>query len=147
MANVQSCLAQKPQTLVSLNSQASVFEALELMRDRKVRSVMIVDEGTLVGIVSERDCALKVLLPGLDVRATRLSQVMTDRPITVTGKDTVDHCMKEMTTRSIRHLPVVESGQVIGMISVGDIVKELIRQQEQHIRYLETYIKGHSTEY
>lgn len=147
MANVQSCLSQKPQAIFSLRSDATVHEALELMRDRKVRSVMIIDDGHLAGIVSERDCALKVLLPGLDARATRLSQVMTGQPITVTGKDTMDHCMKEMTTRSIRHLPVVDGGKVVGMISVGDIVKELMRQQEQHIRYLETYIKGHAAEY
>lgn len=147
MATVQTCLSQKPPALVSLNSGSSVQQALQLMRDQKVRSVMVIDEGRLVGIVSERDCALKVLLPGMDARSTTLAQVMTVEPVTVTRADSVDHCMREMAARSIRHLPVVEGGQVVGMLSVGDIVKEIMRQQVEHIRYLETYIKGHSGAY
>lgn len=147
MATVQSCLSQKPTALVSLGSSSTVHEALQTMLDRKIRSVMVIDQGKLVGIVSERDCALKVLLPGLDARSTTLSQVMTVDPVTVTRSDSVDHCMREMTARSIRHLPVVEGTQVVGMISVGDIVKEIMRQQVDHIRYLETYIKGHAAAY
>jgi len=147
MATVQSCIAQKPHVLHCLGPQDTVQAALQLMSDHRVRSVMVIEGGALKGIVSERDCALKVLLPGLDARSTPLAAVMTGDPVTVGLRDSLEHCMREMTTRSIRHLPVVEGGAVIGMISIGDIVKDIMRQQEQHIRYLETYIKGHSASY
>jgi CBS domain-containing protein len=147
MTTVKTCIAQKPPAIFSLESGASVFDALELMHAHRIRSVMIVDRGALKGIVSERDCALKVLRAGLDAHTTRLAEIMTSEPITVTPEDSLDNCMKIMTTRSIRHLPVMGASGVVGMISVGDIVKELMRQQQQHIQYLETYIKGHSGSY
>lgn len=147
MATVQTCLDQKPRALHALSPRHHVRDALDLMREHRIRSVMVMDGPVLTGIVSERDCALKVLLPGLDATRTPLSDVMTAAPVTVSPQDTLDHCMREMTTRSIRHLPVVAAGAVVGMISIGDIVKDIMRQQEQHIRYLETYIKGHSGAY
>jgi signal-transduction protein with cAMP-binding, CBS, and nucleotidyltransferase domain len=105
------------------------------------------DGENLEGILSQGDCAMKVLYLGLDSKTVLLSSVMTKDPISVKPSDLTDHCMKIMAERRIRHLPVIEHGKVIGMVSVGDIVKELLLQQEQHIKYLETYIKGHAMEY
>jgi CBS domain-containing protein len=147
MATVQSCLDQKSRAVHALSPRHQVRDALQLMHEHRIRSVMVMDGNVLAGIVSERDCALKVLLPGLDANNTPLSAVMTAAPVTVAPQDSLDHCMREMTTRSIRHLPVLSGGAVVGMISIGDIVKDIMRQQEQHIRYLETYIKGHSGSY
>ena len=147
MTTVKACIAKKPAGVYSLPSSASVLQALQMMRDRKVRAVLAIDDDALQGIVSQGDCAIKVLLAGRDPSATRLDAIMTRAPLTVVQTDTLDHCMKTMVTRSIRHLPVEEEGRVLGMVSIGDIVKEIMEMQGQHIRYLETDIKGHSGEY
>jgi CBS domain-containing protein len=148
MITVQECLSRKPAAVLALRSTDTVHAALALMRERKVRSVLITEDGRLEGIVSQGDCAMKVLFHGLDAHKVLLDAIMTRKPLTVGLKDAIDHCMKVMAERRIRHLPVVsEDNTVLGMVSVGDVVKEIIRQQEQHIRYLETYIKGHTLEY
>ncbi|NDI22871.1 MAG: CBS domain-containing protein, partial [Betaproteobacteria bacterium] len=138
---------RKGAKIFSLPSSASVYEALSLMREAKIRSVLVMDGELLQGILSQGDCAMKVLYVGLDPHSVALSSVMTPDPISVKPSDLTDHCMKIMAERRIRHLPVTEQGKVLGMVSVGDIVKELLLQQEQHIKYLETYIKGHALEY
>jgi len=104
---------------------------------------MVIDEGKLVGMVSQGDCAIKVLLAGLDPATTPLSQIMTPNPMTVTVNDTMQSCMETMSSGNFRHLPVVTDGQVVGMVSVGDIVKDIISQQGDHIKHLETFIRGH----
>jgi len=147
MSSVRDCLSRKGAKVLSLPSSATVFEAFALMRETKIRSVLVMDGERLEGILSQGDCAMKVLFLGLDPKTVKLSSVMTREPITVTPSDLTDHCMKIMAERRIRHLPVVNQDKVIGMVSVGDIVKELLLQQEQHIKYLETYIKGHALEY
>lgn len=147
MVTVQECLSRKPAAVLSLRSSDTVHNALALMRERKIRSVLITEDRRLKGIVSQGDCAMKVLYHGLDPHAVLLDTIMTRDPMTVGVQDAIDHCMKIMAERRIRHLPVIEHGKVIGMVSVGDIVKELLLQQEQHIKYLETYIKGHAMEY
>lgn len=147
MSTVKSCIARKSGEIFSLPSTASVLEALQTMKERRIRAVMIVDGGQLAGIVSQGDCAIRVLLPGRDAAATPVSEIMTRDPLTVTPQHTIDHCMKVMMTRSIRHLPVTDLGRVIGMVSIGDVVKEIMQQQGELIKYLETYIKGHSVEY
>ena len=88
-----------------------------------------------------------MLLPGRDASATKVAEIMTRDPLTVAPQHTIDHCMKIMMSRSIRHLPVVDSGKVSGMISIGDVVKDIMQQQGELIKYLETYIKGHAVEY
>lgn len=147
MSSVKTCLARKSGDIHSLTSTDSVQLALETMRGRRIRSVMVIDEGRLSGIVSQGDCAIRVLLPGLDAASTPVSAIMTRDPLTVGINTSIDQCMKLMMTRSIRHLPVVEAGEVIGMISIGDVVKDIMQQQGELIKYLETYIKGHAVEY
>ena len=147
MSTVKSCLARKSGQIYSLPSSASVLEALQMMRERRVRAVLVIDQGQLAGIISQGDCAIRVLLPGRDASETRVSEIMTRDPVTVAPQHTIDHCMKIMMTRSIRHLPVVDAGQVTGMVSIGDAVKDIMQQQGELIKYLETYIKGHAVEY
>jgi CBS domain-containing protein len=147
MSSVKTCLARKSGEVHSLSSGDTVQLALETMRGRRIRSVVVVDEGRLSGIISQGDCAIRVLLPGLDAAQTPISAIMTRDPLTVGLDTSIDQCMKIMMTRSIRHLPVVDEGRVIGMISIGDVVKDIMQQQGELIKYLETYIKGHSVEY
>ena len=143
MATVKNCVDQKSATIISLTSADSVFDALELMKANKIRSIMIIDGGALKGIVSQGDCAIKVLLPGWNAKQTQLATIMTKDPVTVVMADELDKCMNTMASRNIRHLPVVENGTVVGMVSIGDIVKDIIRQQGDQIKQLETYILGH----
>jgi CBS domain-containing protein len=147
MSTVKSCIAQKSGLVFSLPSTASVQQALQLMKDRRVRAVLVIDDDVLSGIVSQGDCAIRVLLAGRDPHKTSLADIMTGNPLTVGMAMNLDQCMKIMMERSIRHLPVVEASKVVGMISIGDIVKDIIQQQGMHIKYLETYIKGHAVEY
>ena len=143
MATVKNCIDQKSATIISLTSSNSVFDALELMKNNKVRSIMIIENGALIGIVTQGDCAIKVLLPGWNAKQTLLGSVMTKNPVTVGLADELDTCMNTMASRNVRHLPVVGSGKVLGMVSIGDIVKDIIRQQGDQIKQLETFIKGH----
>ena len=143
MSTVKECLDQKPNTIISVSPDDKVFRALELMRDKRVRAIIVLEGDRLAGIVSQGDCAIKVLLPGADARQIAIESIMTPNPITVELNDTLEKCMGVMVQRHIRHLPVVNGGKVIGVISIGDIVKEIIRMQGDHIQFLETYIKGH----
>ena len=143
MATVKNCIDQKSAAVISLAPSDSVFDALELMKNNKIRSIMIIDGGALKGIVSQGDCAIKVLLPGWNAKQTLLSAIMTKDPVTVALADELGQCMNTMASRNIRHLPVVDNGKVVGMVSIGDIVKDIIRQQGDQIKQLETYILGH----
>ena len=143
MATVKNCIDQKSAIVISLTPQDSVFDALELMKNNKVRSIMIMENGKLEGIVTQGDCAIKVLLPGWNAKQTLLTTIMTQNPVTVGLEDELGTCMNTMSQRNIRHLPVVDKGKVAGMVSIGDIVKDIIRQQHDQIKQLETYIKGH----
>jgi CBS domain-containing protein len=145
MTSVKTCLAQKPQPLVtiSVNSDQKVIEALQLMRDNRVRAILVIDNGNLTGILTQGDCAIKVLLPGLDAKQVQVKEVMTINPITVKLDDPIEACTGLMAARNFRHLPVLEAGVVVGVISIGDVVKDSIRQMGQQIGFLETYIKGH----
>ena len=143
MATVKNCIDQKSAAIISLTPADSVFDALELMKNNKIRSIMIIDGGVLKGIVTQGDCAIKVLLPGWNAKQTLLATIMTKDPVTVALADELGQCMNTMASRNIRHLPVVDKGAVVGMVSVGDIVKDIIRQQGDQIKQLETYILGH----
>ena len=113
------------------------------MRNNRVRAVLVIEGKSLLGIVSQGDCAIKVLLPELNPKTTQIHEIMTKNLITVSLNDDLDHCMGLMASSSIRHLPVLEQNQVVGVVSIGDIVKNIISQQGDQIKYLETYIKGH----
>ena len=143
MATVQQCLQSKPSRLVSVRSSDFVVQALQLMRDHRVRAVLVVDDNKLVGIVTQGDCAIKVLLPGKDAKATVVSEVMTRDPMTVRPADPLEACMGLMANRGFRHLPVLEGSRVVGVISVGDVVKDQVRRMGEQIGFLETYIRGH----
>ena len=143
MSSVKTCLEKKSGQLFSLSSTDQVHQALELMRSNRVRSVLVIDDGTLVGVVTQGDCAIKVLLSGLNARQTRLAEIMTPAPVTVAITDSLQFCMGIMSNRNIRHLPVLTKGKVVGMVSIGDIVKDIMSQQGDQIKQLETFIKGH----
>jgi CBS domain-containing protein len=143
MSSVKSCIEKKSGVVFSLPSTAPVQQALELMRNNRIRSVMVIDDGALAGIVTQGDCAIKVLLPGLSATQTLVSEIMTRSPLTVTMNETLQQCMAIMTSRNFRHLPVLEKGRVVGMVSIGDIVKDIMSLQGDQITFLETYIKGH----
>ncbi len=121
----------------------AVVQALTLMRDNRVRAVLVMEGDQLAGIVTQGDCAIKVLLPGLDAKQVAVRTVMTSNPMTVKPDDPLEACMGLMASRNFRHLPVLDNGKVVGVISIGDVVKDNIRQMGQQINFLETYIKGH----
>lgn len=140
MTTVKLVLSQKSSTLIHVRSDDMVVKALQQMRDNRVRSVLVIDDGVLVGIITQGDCAIKVLLPGLDAKDTQVSQVMTSKPITVKLSDRVDACMGLMVSKGFRHLPVLESGAVVGVISIGDVVKDVIRDLQLNVGELTRYI-------
>ncbi|MBC7716140.1 MAG: CBS domain-containing protein [Pseudorhodobacter sp.] len=145
MTSVKTCLEQKPQpiVLVSVAPHDRVVTALQLMRDNRVRAVLVMEGERLKGIVTQGDCAIKVLLPGLDAKQVAVKDIMTVDPVTVKLSDPIEACTGLMASRNFRHLPVVEASKVVGVVSIGDVVKDSIRQMGQQINFLETYIKGH----
>ncbi|QAU44393.1 CBS domain-containing protein [Bradyrhizobium guangzhouense] len=140
MSTVKSALAQKSGALIHVRSSDMIVEALRQMRDNRVRSVLVIDDDVLVGIVTQGDCAIKVLLPGLDAKQTPVRQVMTVNPVTVKPDNQLAECMAMMAQRSFRHLPVLDAGKVVGVISIGDVVKNIIRDLEHNVDDLMGYI-------
>ncbi len=140
MNTVQSALARKSGALIHVRSGDMVVKALLQMRDNRVRSVLVIDDEVLVGIVTQGDCAIKVLLPGLDAKQTVVSQVMTRDPMTVKLSDPLEACMSLMAARGFRHLPVLEEGKVVGVISIGDVVKDIIHDLQHNVGDLMGYI-------
>jgi CBS domain-containing protein len=144
MPTVRSCLQSKPTRLITVQPENAVVHALQLMRDNRVRAVLVVDAaGALSGIVTQGDCAIKVLLPGKDARSTLVREVMTADPMTVKPEDPLEACMGLMANRGFRHIPVLDGSQLVGVISIGDVVKDQVHRMGQQIGFLETYIKGH----
>jgi CBS domain-containing protein len=143
MATVKQCIDQKTNTVFSVRSSDSVEQALIMMRDNRVRAILVIDDGVLMGIVSQGDCAIKVLLPHSSPKQTAISKIMTAKPLTVALSNSLEECMAIMVHKHIRHLPVLDENKVVGVISIGDIVKNIIESQDNQIKFLETYIKGH----
>jgi CBS domain-containing protein len=141
MPLVKNCLANKSNTLISVKSSDNVFKVLELMRDNLVRSVLVIDSDKLVGIISQGDCAIKVLLLGLSAKEVLVKNVMTANPISVSYEDDLRDCMQIMISKRIRHLPVVDQDKVKGVISIGDVVKDTLEHRTGQIKFLERYIK------
>ncbi|MDJ0910509.1 MAG: CBS domain-containing protein [Woeseiaceae bacterium] len=142
MKLVQHLLAAKGGQVVSIAPDASVFDAIKLMADKEIGSLVVMDGDTLAGIVTERDYARKVILKGRSSEATAVKDIMTPDVLTTTPDAPVDRCMAMMTDKRCRHLPVVEDGAVIGMISIGDLVQAIIADQKEEIEQLEHYISG-----
>jgi CBS domain-containing protein len=143
MTTVKQCIDPKDKAVISVRSSDSTEDALKLMRDKRVRAILVIDDEQLVGIVSQGDCAIKVLLPHRDPKLTPVSDIMSSNPFTVSLSNSLDECMAIMVHKHIRHLPVIEQKKVIGVVSIGDIVKNVIELQASQIKFLETYIKGH----
>lgn len=124
----------------SVRSEASVYDAIVLMAEKGVGALLVIDSGTLTGIVSERDYARKVILQGRSSHETPVADIMSSPVITVTPAHTVGECMRIVTEKRIRHLPVVENGQVTGIVSIGDLVNWVVSEQQEAIRHLEAWI-------
>lgn len=143
MTTVKQLIEQKAKTIFSVRSSDTVENVLLLMRDHRVRAILVVDDGNLMGIVSQGDCAIKVLLPHNNPKEVAVSKIMTANPLTVMPSNSLEECMAIMVHKHIRHLPVLEKNKVVGVISVGDLVKSIIEVQDIQIKFLETYINGH----
>ena len=139
---VQQLLNRKSSGIYSIKPDASVLEALELMAREDISSVLVMEDGALRGIFTERDYARKVILRGRNSRDTVVRELMTSQLITITPEQDINDCMTIMTERHIRHLPVLENGQIVGLISIGDVVKSIIAGHEGTFQQLAGYIAG-----
>jgi CBS domain-containing protein len=140
MPVVRHLLERKGRALYSIGPDDPVLEAIRMMAEHHIGALLVMREGELVGIISERDYARKVILRGRSSSETPVHQIMSTPVITVSPTHTLDQCMRIVTERRIRHLPVVESGGVVGVISIGDLVKAVIEEQQRTIEQLESYI-------
>ena len=139
---IATILASKGYEIWAVPPDASVLEAIALMAEKRIGAVLVTSGVTLLGIVSERDYARKVILQGRSSKETKVSQIMTCSVVTVEPSDTVEDCMRIITQRHIRHLPVLDHGQLVGLVSIGDLVKSLICSQAFTIHQLESFIAG-----
>lgn len=143
MLNVAHILQAKPeQTVYTIAPDQTVLAALTLMADKGIGAVIVMDRDEVVGILSERDYARKVALMERSSQDTRVADIMTSKVLTVERKTSIDACLTLMTERHLRHLPVVENSQLVGLVSIGDLVKGVIEQQKAHIDQLQNYISN-----
>jgi len=140
MHTVSQLLQAKGTEIHTIGSDATVFDALKLMAEKDVGALVVVDDGRLAGIISERDYARKVILLGKSSHDMVVREIMSAKVITVHPGQTVEECMALMTGKRVRHLPVTEGERLIGVLSIGDLVKDVITEQEQTIKQLESYI-------
>ncbi|MGB4075469.1 CBS domain-containing protein [Pseudomonas sp.] len=143
MKTVAEILRAKPHAAIySVSPDTSVLDAVKLLAEKGIGALVVLDKGRLVGIVSERDYARKVALLDRSASSTLISEIMTAEVLTVGLRDTSQHCMQLMTDRHLRHLPVIAEGELIGLLSIGDLVKHTIAEQASLIQQLEQYIRG-----
>ena len=140
MKTLKQLLEAKGRNVYSISPDARVFDALKLMADKSVGALIVIEGGRIVGILSERDYARKVILHGKSSHDLEVREIMTSKVIAVQPGQTVEECMALMTEKRIRHLPVTEGERLIGVLSIGDLVKEVIAEQRQTIEQLESYI-------
>jgi CBS domain-containing protein len=142
MTHVHQLLQGKSTGLWTIGPKASVYEALELMAQKDIGALPVMEKGKLVGMFSERDYARKVVLKGRASKSTTVGELMTSRVFFVKPDQTLEQCMALMTEKHVRHLPVLEDGDLIGIVTIGDLVKSIIADQEITIRSLQNYIVG-----
>jgi len=143
MKLVKHLLDAKGRNVISISADASVFDAIKMMADESIGSLVVLDENEgLVGIVTERDYARKVIVKGRSSGDTWVADIMTTDVLTTSCEHTVKSCMEIMTEKKLRHLPVVEDGRVVAMVSIGDLVQAIIADQQEEIEHLEQYISG-----
>lgn len=142
MKTVHFILEKKPKAVFSVAADTSVYEALQIMMDKNISALLIMNGGQLLGVFTERDYARKIVLQGRTSKDTAIGDVMTKNPVTVTSSESVEKCMKLMTENHFRHLPVVDNKAVAGMISIGDILKHVIEDQKNTIDHLQSYIQS-----
>ncbi len=142
MKLVKQLLDTKGRDILSISPDASVLDAIKVMAEKAVGALVVLQDSALAGVVTERDYARKVILKGRSSKSTLVSEIMTPKVITTTGDSTVQECMYMMTDCRIRHLPVVDGETVVGIISIGDLVKAVIADQKAEIEHLEHYISG-----
>lgn len=142
MKTVAQILQTKGSDVWSVESTATVYSALELMAERNVGAVLVTESGRPVGILSERDYARKVILAERVSRNTAAREIMTPKPVCVRPDQSAEECMALMTDKRIRHLPVLEGEAIVGLISIGDVVKSMLSEREFQIQQLENYIAG-----
>jgi CBS domain-containing protein len=139
---ISSIMSGKSGEIWTIPTDASVYSAIELMADKGIGALLVMEDGRLAGILSERDYARKVILKGRHSTDTFVREIMTESPITIGLNCTVDEAMHLITEHRVRHLPVVDQGRVVGVLSIGDLVKWIITSQEQTIEHLQKYIAG-----
>lgn len=142
MYSVRHLLHEKGGQIWSVGPKATVYEALELMAEKNAGAVLVLENSKLIGIFTERDYARKVVLKGKTSKTTTVGELMTTEILYVNPDDTIEDCMALMTEKRTRHLPVMESGKLVGLVSIGDVVKAIISDREFTIRELERYITG-----
>jgi CBS domain-containing protein len=142
MRTIRQLLGGKGNAVFTISPEATMYQALQEMAEHEVGALVVTEEGEVVGLVSERDYARKLVLKGRFSKDTPVREIMTQAVVCVSSKQTIEGCMALMTEKRVRHLPVIENGQLAGLISIGDVVKEIIEHQQSTIEELEHYISG-----
>lgn len=141
MKKVSAVLSRKGKNIASVNPDTTVVEALKFMAESNIGSVIVLENGAYLGIMTERDYSRKVILKGKNSSETKVAEIMSDDLPRVSPNDTIEHCMKLMTDQHIRYMPVFENNQIVGIISMSDVVKETILAQKETIDHLQNYIQ------
>lgn len=142
MSTVRNLLDMKGHTVHSISPESSVYDALEVLEEKNLGALVVVDKGKLIGVFTERDYARKVVLKGRSSKETLVADIMSDRPIYVNPNTSIEDCMQIMTDKFVRHLPVLENNELTGIISIGDVVKYIINEKEYIIENLRHYISS-----
>ena len=142
MTTIAQLLNAKGKQIWSVEPKATIFEALEIMSEKEIGALLVMEDGKLTGIFSERDYARKVILKGKSSKETPVGELMTKKVFYIDPQKTINDCMAMMTAKRIRHVPVIEDNKVMGVVTIGDVVNQIISEQEVTINHLENYITG-----
>ena len=142
MTTIAQLLNTKGNQIWSVEPKVTIFEALEIMSEKEIGALLVMEDGKLTGIFSERDYARKVILKGKSSKETPVGELMTKKVFYMDPQKTINDCMAMMTAKRIRHVPVIEDNQVMGIVTIGDVVNQIISEQEVTINHLENYITG-----